>query len=187
MAILIALLWLQISWSQNQKDRKTVKTTRISTAPKIDGVLNDDAWKNADLLTDFVIFRPENGKVVPDEYQTKVKVVYDDNAIYISAEMNDPDPKNIPSEFAVRDNFGIADFFLVTINPNDDGQNPFEFIVQTTGNQIDAKISNGNEDMDWSAVWQSAAKNYSQWLECRNGNTIQSLAFCKQTCAILGV
>ena len=158
LAILIALLWLQISWSQNQKDRKTVKTTRISTAPIIDGVLNDDAWKNADLLTDFVIFRPENGKVVPDEYQTRVKVVYDDNAIYISAEMNDPDPKNIPSEFAVRDNFGIADFFLVTINPNDDGQNPFEFIVQTTGNQIDAKISNGNEDMDWSAVWQSAAK-----------------------------
>ena len=57
-----------------------------------------------------------------------------------------------------RDNFSQADFFLVTINPNDDGQNPFEFIVQSTGNQADAKISNGNEDFNWSAVWDSAAK-----------------------------
>ncbi len=72
--------------------------------------------------------------------------------------MNDPDPEGIPQEFAIRDNFSQADFFLVTINPNDDGQNPFEFIVQATGNQGDAKVSNGNEDFNWSAVWESAAK-----------------------------
>jgi len=69
--------------------------------------------------------------------------------------MNDPDPAGIPKEFAVRDNFSQADFFLVTINPNDDGQNPFEFIVQSTGNQADSKVSNGNEDFNWSAVWES--------------------------------
>jgi hypothetical protein len=70
--------------------------------------------------------------------------------------MLDPDPTNIPQEFANRDNFSQADFFLVTINPNDDGQNPFEFIVQSTGNQADAKISNGEEDLNWNAVWKSA-------------------------------
>lgn len=156
--VLIAILCTHQLSSQNQENRKTVKTTRITNAPKIDGILDDEAWKNAELLTDFVIFRPENGQLVSAEYQTIVKVVYDDNAVYISAQMNDPDPKNIPSEFAVRDNFGISDFFLVTINPNDDGQNPFEFIVQTTGNQADAKVSNGREDMDWSAVWDSATK-----------------------------
>jgi hypothetical protein len=69
--------------------------------------------------------------------------------------MLDPDAANIPQEFASRDNFSQADFFLVTINPNDDGQNPFEFIIQSTGNQADAKISNGNEDFNWSAVWKS--------------------------------
>ncbi|WP_439132272.1 DUF5916 domain-containing protein [Polaribacter sp.] len=156
--LLFLVLCSQFVCAQTQKKRKTVKTTRVSQAPKIDGILNDNAWQDAALLTDFVIFRPENGQLVTHEYQTIVKVVYDDDAIYIAAEMNDPDPKNIPSEFAVRDNFGIADFFLVTINPNDDGQNPFEFIVQATNNQADAKVSNGNEDMDWSAVWDSAVK-----------------------------
>ncbi|WP_299670832.1 DUF5916 domain-containing protein [uncultured Polaribacter sp.] len=144
--------------AQNNKNRKKVATTRIAKTPKIDGILNDDAWKNAEKLTDFVIFRPDNGVAVKGAYQTTVKVIYDDNAVYISAVMLDPDAVNIPQEFAVRDNFSQADFFLVTINPNDDGQNPFEFIVQSTGNQADAKVSNGNEDFNWSAVWESAAK-----------------------------
>ena len=154
---LVFLCTFQIS-AQINKNRKRVTTTRITKAPKIDANLNDDAWKKAEILTDFVIFKPDNGKLVSSEYQTFVKVVYDDNAVYISAKMLDPDPENIPREFSVRDNFSIADFFLVTINPNDDGQNPFEFIVQSTGNQVDAKISNGNEDFNWSAVWESAAK-----------------------------
>ena len=156
--LLIAFLCVHKLEAQNQKNRKTIKTSRVATAPKIDGILNDKAWENAEIATDFVIFRPENGKPVRPEYQTIVKVIYDDDAVYISAQMNDPDPENIPSEFAVRDNFSISDFFLVTINPNDDGQNPFEFIVQVTGNQADAKVSNGNEDLNWSAVWDAATK-----------------------------
>ncbi|ARV05402.1 hypothetical protein BTO04_01260 [Polaribacter sp. SA4-10] len=144
--------------SQNEQNRKTIKTTRVKKAPKIDGILDDNVWKNAIVCTNFVVFRPANGELVSDEYQTTAKVIYDDDAIYISAMMLDPDPIGIPREFATRDNFSQADFFLVTINPNDDGQNPFEFVVQSTGNQADAKISNGREDFNWSAVWKSAAK-----------------------------
>ena len=154
--LVIVLLSLPQVKAQKKNQRKTIKTTRTNNAPKIDGLLNDKVWKNSEVITDFVIFRPANGELVSSKYQTTVKVLYDDDAIYISGQMNDPDPANIPKEFAVRDNFSQADFFLVTINPNDDGQNPFEFIVQSTGNQLDAKISNGNEDFDWSAVWESA-------------------------------
>ena len=158
---LLLLIFMTISYqlkAQNNQNRKKIKTTRVKKAPKIDGILNDKAWINAEVCTDFFEMRPDNGKVVSSDYQTTVKVVYDDDAIYISAQMNDPNPKEIPMEFATRDNFSQADFFLITINPNDDGQNPFEFIVQSTGNQGDAKVSNGNEDFNWSAVWKSAAK-----------------------------
>ncbi|MGJ8745750.1 DUF5916 domain-containing protein [Polaribacter sp.] len=154
--LLLTVLLIQQLPAQNKENRKTITTTRIKKAPKIDGVLNDDVWKNAEICTDFVILRPANGDLVSENYQTKVKVIYDDDAIYIAAQMNDPNPEEIPKEFAVRDNFSIADFFLVTINPNDDGQNPFEFLVQATGNQADSKVSNGNEDFNWSAVWKSA-------------------------------
>ncbi|QXP70608.1 hypothetical protein H0I29_00415 [Polaribacter sp. R2A056_3_33] len=156
--LLIAVLSIAPLSAQNKKNRKTIKTTRVKKTPKIDGLLNDVVWEKAEVCTDFVDLRPNNGKLVLEEYQTTVKVIYDDDAIYISAQMNDPDPESIPQEFATRDNFSIADFFMVTINPNDDGQNPFEFLVQTTGNQADAKVSNGDEDFNWSAVWESTAK-----------------------------
>ncbi len=159
---LVALLIFQTTFSQSKtqqkKKRKRVSATRITTPPKIDGILNDDAWRNAELIKDFVVFRPDNGKKVSNEYRTIVKVIYNDDAIYISAMLHDPSPDKIPMQFATRDNFSQADFFLATINPNDDGQNPFEFVVQSTGNQGDSKVSNGQEDFNWSAVWESAAK-----------------------------
>jgi hypothetical protein len=163
--ILLFLFVAQFTQAQLKTDRKKVSATRTTTPPKIDGVLNDAAWKNAELIKDFIVFRPENGKKVSNEYRTEVKVIYNDDAIYISAMMHDPNPDKIPMQFATRDNFSQSDFFLVTINPNDDGQNPFEFIVQSTGNQADSKVSNGNEDFNWSAVWKSAAKvNEKGWV-----------------------
>ena len=156
--LLISFFFFQQISSQINKGRKIITTTRVTESPKIDGILDDEAWSNAEIATDFFEFRPENGKKVSVDYQTTVRVIYNDDAIYISATMLDPEPNEIPQQFVTRDNFGIADFFLVTINPNDDGQNPFEFIVQSTGNQADARVSNGREDFNWSAVWKSAAK-----------------------------
>ena len=155
---LLFLVVFQFSFAQQKENRKTIKAKRITKAPKIDGVIDDEAWNNAEIAKDFVTLRPTNGVAVPDAYKTEVKVLYNDEAIYISALMHDPDPAGIPREFATRDNFSQADFFLVTINPNDDGQNPFEFVVQSTGNIADSKVSNGREDFNWSAVWQGAAK-----------------------------
>ncbi|MGB0892468.1 MAG: DUF5916 domain-containing protein [Flavobacteriaceae bacterium] len=149
---------IQLSFSQVNTNRKKVSATRITSPPKIDGKLDDAAWANAPELKDFVMMRPDNGKAEPNTHKTIVKLVYDDNAVYISAKMFDPNPAGILSEFTNRDGIGNSDFFLITINPNDDGQNPFEFIVTSSGSQADAKISNGNEDFNWSAVWDSSMK-----------------------------
>ena len=149
---------VQTSHSQINKNRKKLSANRTTTIPKIDGILDDAAWKNIPIAKDFVMMRPDNGKAEPNSHRTEVKLIYDNDAIYISALMYAPDPQKIPAEFTNRDNFGNADFFLVTINPNDDGQNPFEFIVSSSGSQADAKVSNGNEDFNWSAVWESSHK-----------------------------
>lgn len=137
------------------QNRKKLDVIRVDSPPKIDGKLDDAAWKNVSAAKDFVMMRPDNGKPEPDTHKTEVKLVYDDNAIYISAKMYDPEPSKIPAEFTNRDNIGNSDFFLITINPNDDGQNPFEFLVTSSGAQADSKVSNGNEDFNWSAVWES--------------------------------
>ncbi len=138
-------------------NRKKIHTKRIYNTIKIDGDLSDDAWKDAEIAKDFIMLRPDNGKNELETHKTEVKVMYDNNAIYIGAYMYDPEPSKIPMEFTNRDNFGQTDFFIVTINPNDDGQNPFEFIVMSTGSQAESKVSEGDEDFAWNAVWESQA------------------------------
>ncbi len=145
--------------AQVNQNRKKINATRVTKAPKIDADLTDDVWKNVPIANDFIQFRPDNGKKEMTDYKTEVKLIYDDNAIYIAAKMYDPNPDKIPAEFTNRDNFGNSDFFMIMINPIDDGQNPVMFIVTASGVQLDSKVSNGNnEDYNWSAVWKSDAK-----------------------------
>ena len=155
---LLFVLSIQTTSAQINKNRKKLPATRTTNTPKIDGVLDDAAWNNIPVAKDFFMMRPDNGTQEPNSHKTEVKLIYDNDAIYISAKMTAPNPEKIPAEFTNRDNFGNADFFLVTINPNDDGQNPFEFIVSSSGSQADSKVSNGNEDFNWSAVWESGHK-----------------------------
>ncbi|WGH75598.1 DUF5916 domain-containing protein [Tenacibaculum tangerinum] len=160
-ALIVTLFFFSkeiISQTINE-NRKKIEAVRVATPPKIDGNLNDSAWENIPIANNFVMMRPDNGKPEPSTHKTEVKLVYDDDAVYISAMMYAPEPQKIPAEFANRDNFANTDFFMAMINPIDDGQNPVMFIVTAAGVQLDAKVSNGrNEDFNWSAVWDSAHK-----------------------------
>jgi hypothetical protein len=41
------------------------------------------------------MFEPDNGKPIPNDKKTEVKIVYDNNAIYISALLYDNEPDKI--------------------------------------------------------------------------------------------
>lgn len=138
--------------------KKSLNIKRTQTSPKIDGILDDEAWKTAEVATDFIQFRPEMGVTLPEDKKTTVKVTYDDNAIYFSAYLKDK-PEDIQRQLTSRDNFGNSDFFIVVLNPNNDAQNDVEFFVFASGTQADAVASpSSGEDFGWSAVWDSAVK-----------------------------
>ncbi|NOR27387.1 MAG: hypothetical protein GQ540_02545 [Lutibacter sp.] len=156
---------LIVSYSYSQSSVKSINAVRVSNSPTIDGVLDDEAWINAEIAKDFTMFRPGSGDKEPENKKTEVKVIYDDEAIYFGAFLYDDDVNSIPKESATRDNFAQTDWFGVIINTLNDGQNDTEFFVQVTGNQADAKVSINNEDFSWNAVWTSAAKiNSKGWV-----------------------
>ncbi|MDB9782388.1 carbohydrate binding family 9 domain-containing protein [Winogradskyella sp.] len=144
--------------TSSAQDKKTLNIVRTTKAPKIDGILNEAIWQNAEIATDFVQFQPEIGNLRVKSQRTEVKITYDDNAIYIGAHLYD-DPSKIMKQLTSRDNFGQSDFFLVVLNPNNDSQNDTNFIVFSSGQQADA-ITNPSigEDFSWNAVWQSSVK-----------------------------
>lgn len=151
------LFFLSILSSIGQT-KKALHIKRTQIAPKIDGILNDEAWKNAEVATDFVQFKPEPGLKIPKNKSTSVKMTYDDNALYVSAYLKD-NPEHIQKQLTSRDEFGTSDFFILVLNPNNDGQNDVEFFVFASGTQGDAVSNPSNgEDFGWSAVWDSAVK-----------------------------
>lgn len=141
----------------NAQEKKSLNISRTTEAPKIDGVLDDAVWQNAEEATGFVQFRPEMGVALEDHQRTIVKMTYDDNAIYVSAYLKDK-PEDIQKQFTRRDNFGNSDYFGVILNPNNDAQNDISFIVLSSGTQAEAVSSRGRRDFGWNAVWESEVK-----------------------------
>ncbi len=138
--------------------KKTLQTKFTTDKITIDGKFDEEVWKTAEISKDFVSFQPDNGNPEPKDKKTEVKIVYDNDAIYIAAIMYD-DPTKILKEFSQRDDFGTADFFGVFINGFNDGQQDFRFIVSASNGQADCQASeNDGEDYSWDAIWESQTR-----------------------------
>ncbi len=157
LGFLLLIIVPPLSFANNQ-DRKVIKAVRTPTPPKINGCFQDSVWQRAEAVSGFQQYEPHNDR--PASFETYVKVLYDDNSIYIGAKMLDPNPDSILTELGLRnsgDNLN-ADRFWININPFDDGINGFTFQITSSGVQTDINLSgadDGRGDMDWDAVWMS--------------------------------
>src|SRR6476469_11087756 len=78
----------------------TLTAVKAGQAPKIDGNLDDAAWQNAPSATNFTQNYPDYGQ--PSSRNTIVKILYDDNAVYVGAYLYD-DPTLIRTQLTSRD------------------------------------------------------------------------------------
>jgi hypothetical protein len=138
--------------------KKVLQTKFIYEGITIDGKLDEKIWESASEASNFIMFEPDNGKPIPDTKKTEVKVVYDNDAIYIAAVLYDNEPSKILKEITKRDEFGTSDIFGVFINGFNDGQQDFQFYVNAADGQADCLTTDANgEDYSWDAVWNSKA------------------------------
>jgi hypothetical protein len=139
---------------------KKLNAVKTTIAPKIDGLLDDEIWKNAQVATDFVELNPTAGRHEKPEERTEVRILYDNTAIYVGARMYETSSSKVAHELVNRDNVGNSDFLGIVLDTYLDGINASGFYVTAAGVQFDAKYApnpNGNnEDPTWNAVWQSA-------------------------------
>ena len=148
------LFFFAIGYSQ----KKSLQTSITSEKITLDGKLEESIWQSVPIATDFVMFQPDNGKKVAENKKTEVRVLYDNEAIYIGALLYDNEPNKILKEITKRDEFGTDDFFGIFINGFNDGQQNFQFFVNAADSQADCLATDSNgEDYSWDAVWESKA------------------------------
>ena len=151
----VILLFLLFLSSCIYGQKKTLQAKSIVDKITIDGKINEEIWKAAQVASDFIMFEPDNGKPISQGKRTEAKVLYDNNALYISALLYDDEPTKISKEVTNRDVFGIADNFSVSINGYNDGQQDFRFYVSAAGVQMDCLATEDSEDYNWDAIWES--------------------------------
>lgn len=128
---------------------------RVAHAPRIDGILDDEAWREGAEKVQFTQFAPANGK--QSEFQSTIQLVYTDKGIYIGAYLYDPQPDKILKEFGQRDDMDRnADYFGILLDTYNSGLNAFAFVVSAAGVQNDIYFTANDEDNAWDAVWSSA-------------------------------
>ncbi|HKZ67995.1 MAG TPA: DUF5916 domain-containing protein [Chitinophagaceae bacterium] len=142
-----------------QKTLQAIKLTH--PPPRIDGILDDLAWKDLPFAADFIQNFPNFG--LPASQKSEIKIVYDNSAIYISAYLYD-NPELIRKQITARDEeqFKDLDYFSIFLDTYNDHQNGFQFLVTSSNVQTDARLSPSvvtglgeYGDKTWDAVWDS--------------------------------
>lgn len=137
--------------------RPSIAAARRTSRVTLDGRLDDEAWQHATAARGFVQKRPIEGN--PARHPTEVRVLYDDDAIYIGARMFDSEPRTIARQLVRRDGQGNADWFAVGFDPRQDRRTGYAFFVSAANVQRDEYLYNDtNADDAWDAVWQSAVQ-----------------------------
>jgi hypothetical protein len=125
---------------------------------KIDGKLDEAAWQAAPVIDRFIQYDPENGQ--PATQRTEVRILYDDDALYIGAWMFDSLGKaGITGRLVRRDNAGDGeDLFQVIFDTFHDHQGRTRFEMNPAGVRNDALGSGTqNPDPSWDPIWEGAA------------------------------
>jgi len=141
----------------SQNPKKQIPALRVTDPPVIDGHLNEEDWQLAQPATDFFQYDPYNDRKAT--CNTEVKFLYDNKALYIGAMMFDSSPDSILTELGFRDADHLnADYISVDLSTYNDGLNSMLFQVSAAGVQMDAKMTNDDDDVNWNAVWKSEVK-----------------------------
>ena len=121
---------------------------------RIDGRLDEAAWSAAQPVAGFVQAEPLEGAAV--DQPTEVRVLFDEEAIYVGARMHDSAPGSIARQVVRRDESGQYDYFEVSLDPSMDRRTGYRFRVSAAGVQVDDYLFNDiSEDRAWDAVWES--------------------------------
>lgn len=150
--IQIILLISNFIFAEQQKSIKAIKSEQKIT---VDGLLNEPVYGNQP-AENFYQKEPEEGKLASET--TKVWVSYDENNIYIGAQLFDSNPELIDASLNRKDKFTNSDWFYIYLDSYNDKQTGYFFAVNAGGSKMDGILYNDTwDDISWDAIWHAQA------------------------------
>ena len=160
-----ACLFAMKGLAQKKNDNYNLHIHKASSAIKIDGIMNELAWQDAEAADNFWMVLPMDTSHA--RVPTEVKMTYDNENLYMIAVCHLIKPGPYMVESLNRDFiFGKNDNFIFFIDPFDDRTSGFTFGANAAGAQWDGTLySGGSADLSWDNKWRSAVKQYKdKWI-----------------------
>jgi hypothetical protein len=162
--ILVCFLALPAMAADGVVERKKFEIKRTTSPPTIDGQLDDPAWLEATIVDDFHQQSPNYREDATE--RTVVRLLYDDNFLYVAADLRDRQPDKIVATQLVQGrSFSADDRFLVAVDSFNSKRNDYLFEVNANGMRSEAlRETNSRFISDWTTIWQAeSGRNETGW------------------------
>ncbi|MGH7679739.1 MAG: DUF5916 domain-containing protein [Gemmatimonadaceae bacterium] len=141
----------------------SIRAARKLGTVRVDGRLDDEAWRSAIPFTDFRQYDPQEGAAATE--RTEARVLIAEDALYVGIRLFDSEPAKIQSELTRRDDSVEGDIVEVYIDSYHDHLTGAVFRLSPAGARRDASMSaGGGQDNSWDPIWEgSAAIDSAGW------------------------
>ncbi len=133
-------------------DHPTLEIPRATGPIRIDGSLDEPAWRDAARAVNFCEVSP--GDQTEPGVHSEAWAAYDDDYLYL-AFLADDDPATIRASLCDRDEIFRDDYFGLVLDTYGDAAWSYEFFVNPFGIQGDLRWTPQGEDMNFDLVWRS--------------------------------
>jgi hypothetical protein len=118
-----------------EKTPPSIKIPKLSGKIKIDGYLDENAWKNSAKIQNFYSYYPVDGKLADEK--TAVLIGYSEASLYIGIICFDPAPDQIRATISKRDEILDDDHIVLFLDTFNSGRESYEFCFNPYGIQAD--------------------------------------------------
>ncbi len=133
--------------------RKSVDIRRTTLEPIIDGVLDDEIWQQATVITDLHQVNPVDHGTPSQE--SIFYVTYDDNYFYVAARLFDTEPEEIIARTMIQgQSVRFDDNVHVILDTFNNSRTAFRFVTTPNAIRDDAVFeSPTSANFDWEGIW----------------------------------
>lgn len=137
---------------------KTIKSYRTDLIPQLDGILDDEAWKNAPVFSDFRMVEPQPGSN-PTE-KTELRVIINQNAICLGIKCYDSNPGKISANTMEHDKSEEKnqDQLSILLDPFQDMRSAYLFIVNPKGARSEGFAGGERMNLGWDGLWDAKCR-----------------------------
>lgn len=161
--------WLLVAPPQGLANDKNsshqIAVGRNGRAPKVDGYLSKNEWKNAAVVYDFTQKEPSEG--LPVSEPTFILITYDHKNIYFGIRCFDNEPEKIVASEMRRDSdLSHNDYVEIIIDTFHDKRNAYYFATNSLGARLDSEIKTegAHINWEWDGIWHTSAhRDHMGW------------------------